>query len=155
MPVTNNNSSVIAYLSAVLEANGMKSSAARDVKTAMQLVSEIQPAMICLDVILPREAGVAFHVRMRQREELENILVVIVSGVVLADEFNFRSYAKNMSFPAADNWMENTIDVDKYFRRIEVCWCSGNWHLRLIEYGRKRGDRHAHKRVHREGVRQI
>lgn len=150
MPGTINNPTVVAYLTAVLEANGLKSSAARDVKTAMQLVSEIQPAMICLDVILPRETGVAFHVRMRQREELENILVVIVSGILLSDEFNFRSYAKELSFPAAEDWMENSIDVEKYFRRIEVCWCSGNWNLRLIEYGRKSSAKRVHKHLHRE-----
>lgn len=148
MPAAIDNPSVIAYLSAVLEANGLKSTAARDVKTAMQLVSEIQPALICLDIILPRETGVSFHVRMRQKEELENILVVTVSGIFVADEFNFRSYAKDMSFPAAENWVENSIDVEKYLRRIEVCWCSGDWHLRIIEYGRKSGGGHTRRHIH-------
>lgn len=152
MPATNNNPSVIAYLTAVLEANGMKSTAARDVKTAMRLVSDIQPALICLDITLPPETGVSFHVRMRQKEELENILVVMVSGILVADEFDFRSYAKEMSFPAAENWTENSIDVEKYLRRIEVCWCSGNWHLRLIEYGKKSGGKYTHRHLHREGI---
>lgn len=153
MSATVNNPSVIGYLTAVLESNGLKSSAARDVNTAMQLVSEIQPALICLDITLPPGTGVSFHVRMRQKEELENVLVVMVSGILVPEEFDFRSYAKAMSFPAGENWAENSIDAENYVRRIEVCWCSGDWHLRLIEYGKRSGGKHTHRHVHWEGSR--
>lgn len=148
MPTTDDGSDAVAFLTATLEANGYKSYAACDVRMASELISEIHPALLCLDVIIPNERGSSFHLRFRQKEELENIVVLMISGIIDMQELDFQSYAKDISAPIPGRFRGNPIDVDEFIRRMEVCWCSGKLNLRLIEYGKKSGDEFRRDRCH-------
>ena len=110
---------VVTYLSAVLEANGYKSYATGNIKTAMEQVKEIHPDLICLDIVMPEETGISFYTRLRQDKELKTIPVIIISGIVELEKFDFRTYTKDDSIPAPECYMEKPIDVEKYIKKVK------------------------------------
>jgi CheY-like chemotaxis protein len=110
---------VVAYLTAVLEANGYRPYSAADIKTAAQILKKIRPDLICLDIVMPKETGISFYIRLQQEEELKGIPVMIISGIVESDKFNFRTYVKDESVPSPACYMEKPIDIKNFIRNIE------------------------------------
>ena len=109
---------VVTYLSAVLEANGYKSYATGDIKTAMEQVRNILPDLICLDIVMPEETGISFYSRLRQDRKFKRIPVIIISGVVEPEKFDFHSYTKDDSIPSPECYMEKPINVEKYIKKV-------------------------------------
>ena len=109
---------VVAYLSAVLEANGYKSYATGDIKTAMEQVKDIHPDLICLDIVMPEETGISFYTRLRQDNESKTTPVIIISGIVESEKFDFRTYTKDDSIQPPECYMEKPIDVDKFIETV-------------------------------------
>jgi len=110
---------VVTYLSAVLEANGYKSYATGDIKTAMEQVKDIHPDLICLDIVMPEETGISFYTRLRQDNESKTTPVIIISGIVESEKFDFRTYTKDDSIPPPECYMEKPIDVEKYIQKVK------------------------------------
>jgi len=109
---------VVTYLSAVLEANGHKSFAISNIKTAMEQVKDIRPDLICLDIVMPQETGISFYIRLRQEKEFKTIPVIIISGIVEMEKFDFHTYSKNDSIPPPECYMEKPINVDMYIQKV-------------------------------------
>ena len=110
---------VVTYLSAVLEANGYKSYATGDIKTAMEQVKDIHPDLICLDIVMPEETGISFYTRLRRENESKTTPVIIISGIVESEKFDFRTYTKDDSIPPPECYMEKPIDVEKYIQKVK------------------------------------
>jgi CheY-like chemotaxis protein len=110
---------VITYLSAVLKANGYEYYATGEIKTAMELVKDIEPNLICLDIVMPEETGISFYTKLRQEKELATIPVIIISGIVESEKFDFYSYIKDDSIPPPDCYMEKPIDVNLFIQKVK------------------------------------
>jgi CheY-like chemotaxis protein len=110
---------VVTYLSTVLEASGYKSYATGDIRTAMEQVEHIHPDLICLDIVMPGETGITFYTRLRKNEQFKNIPVIIISGIVELEKFDFHSYTKDDSIRQPECYMEKPIDVEKYIQKVK------------------------------------
>lgn len=110
---------VAAYLTAVLESNGYRSYSAADIKTAMDLIQKVRPDLICLDIVMPEETGISLYIKLQQEKEFKDIPVIIISGIIDSEKFNFRSYVKDDSIPEPQCYMEKPIDVNSFIWNIE------------------------------------
>jgi CheY-like chemotaxis protein len=110
---------VVAYLTAVLESNGYKSYCAGSIKAATKIINEIHPDLICLDIVMPNETGISFYIKLQQEKDFKNIPVIIISGIIESEKFNFRSYVKETSIPAPKCYMEKPIDIKSFIQNIE------------------------------------
>jgi DNA-binding response OmpR family regulator len=110
---------VVAYLTIVLESNGYKPYSARDIKTAMQMVKKIHPDLICLDIVMPEETGISFYLKLQQEKEFKNIPVIVISGIIESEKFNFRSFVKDESVPPPKCYMEKPINIKNLIWNIE------------------------------------
>ena len=110
---------VVAYLTAVLETNGYKSYAAGNIKMALQKVEKIHPALICLDIVMPNETGISFYIKIKQTEDFKDIPVIIISGIIESEKFDFGSYVKDSEIPPPECYMEKPINVEKFIQNIK------------------------------------
>lgn len=110
---------VVTYLGAVLESNGYESYSAGDIKTAMHLVKKIHPDLICLDIVMPNETGISFYIKLQQEKKFKNIPVIIISGIIESEKFNFRSYVKDESIQPPKCYMEKPINIKNFIQNIE------------------------------------
>jgi CheY-like chemotaxis protein len=110
---------VITYLTAVLKANGYETFAISDIKKAMDRVKEVDPDLICLDIVMPHETGISIYSKLREDKSLSKIPVIIISGVVERGKFDFHSYVSDDSMPLPEECMEKPIDVENFINKIE------------------------------------
>jgi len=110
---------VITYLTAVLEANGYDSFAVSEIKNAMDKVREFHPDLICLDIVMPGETGISFYSKLRHEKDFNSIPVIIISGMVETEKFDFRSYVSDNSISKPECYIEKSINVDYFIEKVE------------------------------------
>ncbi|MFH2037783.1 MAG: response regulator [Candidatus Zixiibacteriota bacterium] len=116
--IIDDEADVVKYLSMVLKANQFEPIAINNAATAMESARKERPALISLDIMMPRETGISFYKKLKSDKALANIPVIIVSGVIQSEKFDFRSYVKDKTIPPPECYMEKPIDVDKYIKTI-------------------------------------
>ena len=109
---------VVTYLVAVLENNNYVPYSADSVRRGLQMLEEVKPDLICLDIMMPKESGISMYIQLKQDQALKNIPIMIISGVEQVGEFDFRSYVPDKSIPPPVCFMEKPIDVEKYIQTI-------------------------------------
>lgn len=110
---------VARYLAMVLRANGFSPVVADSVESGLKIVDELQPDLVCLDIMMPKESGISMYRRLRQGQKTRRIPVIIISGAEQEEKFDFRSYLPEESIPEPDCYMEKPIDVEKYLGAVE------------------------------------
>lgn len=110
---------VVTYLTTVLKSNGYESYSAANIKSAMQLTKEIHPDLICLDIVMPNETGISFYIKLQQDKKLKNIPVILISGIIESEKFNFRSYVKDTTIPPPECYMEKPLDINNFISNVE------------------------------------
>jgi DNA-binding response OmpR family regulator len=110
---------VAAYLTVVLESNGYKAFSAVDISSAEKILKKIHPDLICLDIVMPRETGISFYIKLQQEKEFKNIPVIIISGIIESEKFNFRAYVKDETVPKPSCYMEKPINIKDFIWNIE------------------------------------
>lgn len=78
--VVDDEPDVAFYLASVLEDAGFEVLTAGDGEEAMQLIRNRPPALISLDLVMPRKSGIRLLAELRRDRALRRIPVVIVSG---------------------------------------------------------------------------
>jgi CheY-like chemotaxis protein len=107
------------YLETVLKSNGYETYSINDVTNAMERVREIQPKLICLDIMMPRETGISFYSKLRKDKDFCKTPVIIISGVVESEKFNIHSFVSDKSIPAPECYMEKPINVKKFINKVK------------------------------------
>lgn len=72
---------IIAFVKTVLEENGYVPLIAKNGEAGMALVREEKPALIILDVLMPKQSGIRMYREMKYDESLKDIPVVVLSGI--------------------------------------------------------------------------
>ena len=70
----------VVYISQILEHNGYAYDVARDGVEAIEKLDADPPALVLLDIMMPRKSGAAVLKRMREDPKLQGIPAIIVSG---------------------------------------------------------------------------
>jgi CheY-like chemotaxis protein len=110
---------VAAYLAAILRASGHTPAIAHSVDEGLALLKEARPDVICLDIMMPKESGVSMYIQLKQNEETRGIPVIVISGVEMEEQFDFRSYLPDESLPQPECFMEKPIKVEEFVATIE------------------------------------
>jgi len=110
---------VNTYLEAILKASGYETYSISNVANAMDRVREFHPKLICLDIMMPKETGISFYSKLRKDKDFSKIPVMIISGVVESEKFNFYSFVSDKSIPAPECYMEKPINVEKFIKKVK------------------------------------
>ena len=110
---------VNTYLEAILKSSGYETYSIIDVTNAMDRVKDINPDLICLDIMMPRETGISFYSKLRKDKYYCNTPVIIISGVVESEKFNIHSFVSDKSIPAPECYMEKPINVEKFIKKVK------------------------------------
>ncbi|MBU8934334.1 MAG: response regulator [candidate division Zixibacteria bacterium] len=109
---------VAKYLAMILRANGFSPTVANSAEEGYEMVSDLKPDLICLDIMMPRESGVSMYQKLRESKDTQTIPVLFISGAEQEDKFDFRAYLPNESIPEPDGYLEKPVDIDKYLAKV-------------------------------------
>ncbi|MGC8653495.1 MAG: hypothetical protein ACP5US_05835 [Candidatus Kryptoniota bacterium] len=127
----------INYATGVLKMSRDSPHFACELTKVLQLVNEINPAVLFIDAILPEELEMSLHLIFWRKEKPINVLIINMGMVIPEGQPDFSTYAKEISDSAPACISPVTIYPEDYTRTIEICWCNREWYFRLIEYSTK------------------
>jgi CheY-like chemotaxis protein len=71
----------VAFMSEILDEQGLPHRVARNGKEAMQALQEKLPDLVLLDIMMPRKSGLKVFQEMKRDAALEKIPIIIVTGL--------------------------------------------------------------------------
>jgi CheY-like chemotaxis protein len=101
---------------------------AGDKNEGMQKAMVEKPALIILDVTMPREDGIQMYRELQAHEDLKNVPVIMVSAI---DKKTFSFYQKfqrtsrDKSFPNPGAYLEKPLEADKLIELVQRLTATG------------------------------
>jgi len=108
--VVDDEPDVVGFITRLLRDNGHEVTSASNAADAMQLIAEQPPALILLDLQMPYETGTDLFRKLRARQDLKGIPIIVVSGLA------GRNIAVSKSVPVIDKPIDEAHllgEVDK------------------------------------------
>jgi CheY-like chemotaxis protein len=116
--VIDDEADVVTYLVNILEDNGYTPYAAESAEKGMEMLGEIHPSLICLDIMMPKESGISMYSKLRRDPKYSDIPVLIISGFAAEKEFDFRELVPDTSVPAPQKYLEKPVDIKRFLESI-------------------------------------
>lgn len=113
--------SIVAYLTTVLEDNGYDASSATDPEVALAIAREQLPDLITLDIMMPRRSGVALYQEFKLDSELREIPVVFLSAFSRSSGVgpaSFRKMVPDERIPVPDVYLEKPVGVSDFLETV-------------------------------------
>ncbi|MBW1810501.1 MAG: response regulator [Deltaproteobacteria bacterium] len=101
--VVDDEKDIIEYLSSLLEDNGYLVSSACNGIDAMESIKADRPDLILLDLQMPEETGTGLYRKLRNKKDLRDIPIIIVSG------FAGRNIAVSKSVVVLDKPLDQAV----------------------------------------------
>jgi CheY-like chemotaxis protein len=107
---------IIAFVKTVLEENNYVPLIAKNGEAGLAMVREEKPALVILDVLMPKQSGIRMYREMKNDESLKNIPVIILSGI--AKRTFLRSQEALTEFgdqpvPEPEAYIEKPVEPDE------------------------------------------
>jgi CheY-like chemotaxis protein len=109
---------VVTYLTLLLENDGYTVYSASSAGEGFDLVEIVEPDLVCLDIMMPKQLGLSLYEKMKRKDKLKNIPVLIISGVISEQDFEFRKLVPDNSIPPPQEYMEKPIKRELFLKTV-------------------------------------
>jgi CheY-like chemotaxis protein len=109
------------FISTLLQSNGYQVAVAENGEQGMARLREKRPALITMDVMMPKESGIKMFRDVKTSEELKDIPVLVISGLArktflhsqrVLDKF------KNQAVPEPDGYIEKPPEPEELLGEV-------------------------------------
>ena len=119
--VVDDEQSVVAYLTALLQDNGYETVSAADGKLGYEMAQREKPDLITLDISMPEESGVRCYRNLKSDPDFASVPVAIVTAVTgyggKPEEFE-RFISTRKQVPPPDAFISKPIDQGEFLAAI-------------------------------------
>ena len=113
--------SIIAYLTTVLEDNGYETCSATGPEKGLAIAREQLPDLITLDIMMPKRSGVALYRDLKLDSQLRDVPVIFITAFSRTDDLwpaAFRRIVPDGRIPLPEAYLEKPIDVDVFLETV-------------------------------------
>jgi CheY-like chemotaxis protein len=98
--IVDDNEEQVAFLSQILENNKYQYAVARDGMEALNKMQASPPALVLLDIMMPKKSGATVFQQMKKSPDLKSIPVIIITGAsqVLGVDMKTGAYKPKESY---------------------------------------------------------
>ncbi len=116
--IVDDEKDVVTYLTAVLENDGYSVYSAENADEGYDMFKIIEPDLLCLDIMMPQELGLTMYEKIKKEPEFANTPVIIISGVVSEEDFEFRKLIPDKSIPPPQEYVEKPINRSEFLKIV-------------------------------------
>ena len=109
---------ILLYLTKALEEHGFTAISATNIKSALEILTDRAPDLVCLDIMMPRGTGISLYKQMKSDPALSKVPVLIVSGALPAHEFDVRRFLPDEAIPPPEGYFEKPISIPTFVKAI-------------------------------------
>ena len=109
------------FISTLLESNGYKVNVAENGEQGMAKVREKKPALITMDVMMPKESGIKMYRDVKTNEEFKDIPVLVISGLARKTFLHSQKVLdkfKNQVVPEPDGYIEKPPEPEELLGEV-------------------------------------
>jgi two-component system, OmpR family, phosphate regulon response regulator PhoB len=120
--IVDDDPDVRLFNSTVVEENGYTPAEASNGEEALEIIKKEAPALVLLDVLMPKQSGIRLYRELKTDKAFLNIPVIILSGV--AKRTFLRSQKALTEFgdkpvPEPESYLEKPVEADELAREIK------------------------------------
>jgi twitching motility two-component system response regulator PilH len=96
---------------------------AGDKAEGMQKAVREKPALIILDVMMPKEGGIQMYRELKAHEDLKNVPVIMVSTIdkkTFSFYQKFQSTARDKGVPEPGAYLEKPLETEELIRLVQM-----------------------------------
>jgi CheY-like chemotaxis protein len=112
------------FLTTLLETSGFKPLAAQDGQQGLEMARSNKPALIIMDVMMPKESGITLYRELRSSPDLKDIPVILLTAVSKRTFFHSQKVLdeyKGESIPEPTAYFEKPPDPDELLETVRKC----------------------------------
>ena len=112
------------YITTLLETNGYKPVSAINGVEGLEIARREKPALIILDVMMPKESGINMYRELKNDPELSNIPVIILSALSKKTFFHSQKVLdeyKEEKIPEPATYIEKPPEPEELLEEIQNC----------------------------------
>ncbi|MCE5336094.1 MAG: response regulator [Desulfobacteraceae bacterium] len=79
--VVDDEQDIRVFMTTLLETSGFKPVTAKDGREGLEMARKEKPALIIMDIMMPRESGIFMYREVKKDPEMRNIPVIMVSAL--------------------------------------------------------------------------
>ncbi|MFH1059150.1 MAG: response regulator [Pseudomonadota bacterium] len=109
------------FISTLLESNGYRVAVAENGEQGMLKVKERKPALITLDVMMPKESGIKMYRDIKVNPEFKDVPVLIISGLAKKTFLHSQKVLdkfKNQNVPAPEGYIEKPPEPEELLAEV-------------------------------------
>ncbi len=119
--IVDDETSIVAYLTAILEDEGYETAATTNAQEARDLAREQRPDLISLDIMMPKRSGIALYQEFKLDQRLRDVPIIFVSAFSRTSDFgpsSFRRLVPDERIPFPDAYLEKPIRVPEFLDTV-------------------------------------
>ncbi len=119
--VIDDEPSIVAYLTAVLEDEGYAVCSTTQAEEAFDMARSERPDLVTLDIMMPKLSGITVYQELKLDPELGRTPIVFVSAFSRTNDFRDRSFRKiipDERVPMPEAYIEKPIDVPLFLDTV-------------------------------------
>ena len=102
--IVDDSDEAVVFISEILEEHGYSYSVARNGNEALEAIRQDPPALVLLDIMMPRKSGVLVFQQMKKDPELESIPIVLVTGASAVTGVDMKTGEQQPKHDAGDDF---------------------------------------------------
>ncbi|HUT55363.1 MAG TPA: response regulator [bacterium] len=109
------------YLAVLLGDQGYRTYQARSGEEALKAAAMFLPDLICLDIMMPRQSGIALYQKLKKDPRFRNVPAVFISAFSTARDFTgpgFRKLIPDAGVPEPEAYIEKPVDAARLLEVI-------------------------------------
>ena len=109
------------FITTLLETNGFKALAAQDGVQGLEMARKSKPALVILDVMMPRESGITLYRTLKGDPDLKDIPVIMLSALSKKTFFHSQKVLdeyKGEKIPEPAAYIEKPPEPDELLEAI-------------------------------------
>jgi CheY-like chemotaxis protein len=111
------------FLCNLLGTCGYESMDAADRKEGLQKAKADRPALIILDVMMPKEDGIQMYLELKRDEALRDVPVIMLSTIDQKTFFKFQKFKtlpRMMNLPEPGAYLEKPLEAEELLRWVQT-----------------------------------
>ena len=109
---------VLTYFRIALEDHGYRVVSTTEPSTALVLLENSKPSLICLDLLMPEQTGMSFYASLSRHPRLKDVPVVILSGLAVRNDLP-RMLEEAGGLPAPARFVEKPGEIDQFLAMVD------------------------------------
>jgi CheY-like chemotaxis protein len=112
------------FITTLLETNGFKPLSAQDGIQGLDMARKSRPALIILDIMMPRESGISLYRALKIDPDLKDIPVIMLSALSKKTFFHSQKVLdeyKGEKIPEPAAYIEKPPEPDEILEAIRIC----------------------------------